>query len=356
MRHNSLLWQSMHKWLALLVGLQLTLWLVTGLAFNLLDESQLDGNHYRQAPHQLKGPLSDKHASSSAILASPNTLLTQGREHPIYQIRLSNILQRPVYIVTDSVGDTYLWADSLNPVVLTPDDISMLAKQSYRGPGTLSTPHLMPATFTRFGAHAPIYELVSDDELDTKVYVDGRSGEVVGHLNQQSELNDWLFMLHFMDYNAQDGLSFNHFWTRIIALMGILLGLSGIVTLYAKLSQGAMRFPWHRHRAPSNINLFSPEMAPLAQFEHNQDTLLESINAQRLLIRTSCGGGGRCGLCKVRFIDNVPPANVYEIDKLSPQELDSGMRLSCQQTSAPANITLSTRAQWRFWQKSHTQP
>ncbi|MCD8549221.1 MAG: hypothetical protein LRY74_01980 [Shewanella xiamenensis] len=34
----SLMLQTVHKWLGLIVGLQLLIWVVTGLAFNLIDE------------------------------------------------------------------------------------------------------------------------------------------------------------------------------------------------------------------------------------------------------------------------------------------------------------------------------
>lgn len=37
-RHISLVMQTLHKWLSLIVGLQLLIWIVTGLAFNLIDE------------------------------------------------------------------------------------------------------------------------------------------------------------------------------------------------------------------------------------------------------------------------------------------------------------------------------
>ena len=43
-----LLIKKLHKWLSLLVGIQLLLWLGTGLFFNLMDPQKASGNQYRQ--------------------------------------------------------------------------------------------------------------------------------------------------------------------------------------------------------------------------------------------------------------------------------------------------------------------
>ena len=39
--------KTIHKWLSLLVGLQLLIWLGTGLYFNLMDPVEASGNEYR---------------------------------------------------------------------------------------------------------------------------------------------------------------------------------------------------------------------------------------------------------------------------------------------------------------------
>jgi len=43
-----------------------------------------------------------------------------------------------------------------------------------------------------------------------------------------------------------------------------------------------------------------------------------------------CGGEGVCGRCRVRFLENPPPATSVEERLLTPQELASGVRLACQ--------------------------
>lgn len=42
-----------------------------------------------------------------------------------------------------------------------------------------------------------------------------------------------------------------------------------------------------------------------------------------------CSGLGKCGLCRVRFISEAPPANRDEHKKLGPEALEQGWRLAC---------------------------
>ncbi len=53
-----------------------------------------------------------------------------------------------------------------------------------------------------------------------------------------------------------------------------------------------------------------------------------------------CSGLGRCGLCRVRYLSstNEPPQPTdSELEVLSPEELDSGMRLSCRHSPQPGD-------------------
>ena len=42
-----------------------------------------------------------------------------------------------------------------------------------------------------------------------------------------------------------------------------------------------------------------------------------------------CSGIGHCGLCRVRFLSDPPPAHESEIDALSHHDIDAGWRLAC---------------------------
>ena len=53
-----------------------------------------------------------------------------------------------------------------------------------------------------------------------------------------------------------------------------------------------------------------------------------------------CSGLGKCGLCRVRFLDNAPAPRREEIARLGQERVDQGWRLSCLHPAAPCEIEL----------------
>lgn len=339
----SLLLQTLHKWLGLIVGLQLLIWVVTGLAFNLIDEQFLDANPYR-ATH--------KTASPTTALAPTAGLLQQYQAEGIIELKLTSVLERAVYALTTTQRTRWFWADSLKPLSLTNTEILAIAKQSYSGSGELSAPQILTRE-TPFDASGPVAMLTTADEVGTRIYIDTASGAVLAHQNRQSDLRDLLFMLHFMDYAPDNGIGFNHLLVQVVSIAALLLGLSGIYILGHKFHQGQLSLPFLRRKAAiGKLGLFTQDAQPLAEFTDLNGTYLESINRGRERLRTQCGGGGRCGLCKLRFVEQPPSPNDYDLDKLTATELAQGIRLSCQHEAHPGKLELVTKAQHRYWPQS----
>ncbi|ESE42785.1 PepSY domain-containing protein [Shewanella decolorationis] len=339
----SLLLQTLHKWLGLIVGLQLLIWVVTGLAFNLIDERFLDANPYRTT---------DKTASPNTALAPTADLLQQYQAEGIIELKLTSVLSRAVYALTTTQQTRWFWADSLKPLSLTNTEILAIAKQSYSGSAELSTPQILSRE-TPFDANGPVAMLTAADEVGTRIYIDTASGAVLAHQNRQSDLKDLLFMLHFMDYAPDNGIGFNHLLVQVVSIATLLLGLSGIYILGHKFHQGQLSLPFLKRKIPKGkLALFTQAAQPLAEFTDLNGTYLESINRGRERLRTQCGGGGRCGLCKLRFVEQPPSPNDYDLDKLTATELAQGIRLGCQHEAHPGKLELATQAQHRDWSQS----
>ena len=58
-------------------------------------------------------------------------------------------------------------------------------------------------------------------------------------------------------------------------------------------------------------------------------TLLELFQAEGIFLPADCGGRGVCGKCRVRFLSGAPEAVEEEIERLSPEQLEEGIRLAC---------------------------
>lgn len=58
-------------------------------------------------------------------------------------------------------------------------------------------------------------------------------------------------------------------------------------------------------------------------------TLMSSLQENRLLEGSLCGGRGECGRCAVQFLDGAPIPSALERKRFSPEELRQGYRLAC---------------------------
>jgi Na+-transporting NADH:ubiquinone oxidoreductase subunit F len=59
-------------------------------------------------------------------------------------------------------------------------------------------------------------------------------------------------------------------------------------------------------------------------------SLLSSLSSNKIFIPSACGGKATCGLCKVTLLESAGPVLPTEVPYLSEEEMEKGVRLSCQ--------------------------
>lgn len=60
-----------------------------------------------------------------------------------------------------------------------------------------------------------------------------------------------------------------------------------------------------------------------------EESVLDALRRERLYAGSTCGGTGKCGKCRVRFLTGAPPAGYSDRGHFSPAELNDGLRLAC---------------------------
>ncbi|QMS85456.1 NADH:ubiquinone reductase (Na(+)-transporting) subunit F [Candidatus Xianfuyuplasma coldseepsis] len=60
------------------------------------------------------------------------------------------------------------------------------------------------------------------------------------------------------------------------------------------------------------------------------DTLLNTLNNEKIFLPSACGGKATCGACKFKLIDGGPEMSPVEAPLLSPEEQENNVRLACQ--------------------------
>ncbi|MGI2259625.1 2Fe-2S iron-sulfur cluster-binding protein [Shewanella sp. GXUN23E] len=330
-------WQKWHRILAWVASAQLLVWLITGLLLNLLPADLLDDNRYR-AKMELQTHITQLADISPLLARYGNSLQSlELRQHLPFAVYR---LQTPSAIV-------WLRADSLTPLTLSVEAIRQQARMSLK-PGSglrdlLSAPQWLaqpPADI----ADKPVFAVQAKD---TVIYVDPDSGEVIAHRHPGSQLRQWLLMLHFMDYFPANGISFNALPIQLTALLALMMALAGVATMMSKARQGTLILPLGRYRRQF-VQLFDAQGQKLSSFPC-KGSVLNTLNSTNTRLRTRCGGGGNCGMCRLRWLDTPPKATDADNRTLSDAMLAQGVRLACQHKATSLRLALVTPAQHKYW-------
>ena len=71
------------------------------------------------------------------------------------------------------------------------------------------------------------------------------------------------------------------------------------------------------------------------------DTYLRALQDRSFPIPSTCGGIGKCGQCRIRFVEGVPDPTPADVRHLPPRELEGGWRLACEHlVESPATIEI----------------
>jgi len=328
--------KTIHKWLSLVVGIQLLIWLGTGVYFNLMDHHKAGGHEYRVHSH------SDH--KLSAFELKPVSLVggvskdTQPISHkkPI-SVKLIWIMEHPYYHFVYQAGQhSYQKSRSElfdavtgEPFKLSSSLVLIIAQQSYSGPGELLKPELLQPPFDDYVAQQnPMWKVNVRDKNNTTIYLDAVTGKILRHANDDFRLKDLMMKLHFMDYGNSGG--FNHWWIIVFAICALLLSITGVIWLVQLYKNGLLKLKWHQSNQTVAVTFAGAGTSCDVSASENH-SILEGLANSHVYLPSSCGGGGTCGKCVFKSDHNLAPTSA-EIEQLSEEELAQGYRLGCQHT------------------------
>ncbi len=211
--------RKFHRWLGLLIGLQVVLWLAGGFVMSFFDIHQVRGEDNIAKPETIV--ITEKVAFNSDQLIdglgySPLSIeLGQWQERLVWRVKGENKVD-----IFDAAS-----GQKLSP--FAEDILKVVALKDFSGIGELvSSQKITESTTEIRGRTLPLWQFQFNDEENTRIYVSPDSGEVVARRNDTWRLFDFFWMLHIMDYQDRD--DFNHPLLIIAALLGVLFSLSGI--------------------------------------------------------------------------------------------------------------------------------
>ena len=216
--------RKIHKWIALVVGIQLFLWATSGFYMVAVNIDIIHGDMLVKNMAQTIGE------GNSHTLPVEELL---DRYPSTRNITLKTMLERPVYLVK-GLGATEL-LDAATGEQLSPLNRKLamqIANYHYAGNGEISGVELIednpPSEAKAFPV--PLWRINFDDAWGSSFYIDPQSGRFISRRHTLWRVFDFMFMLHVMDYDERDDV--NNTLLRIFSIVGVILALSGLWLLF----------------------------------------------------------------------------------------------------------------------------
>jgi uncharacterized iron-regulated membrane protein len=219
-----------HRWLALIVSLQLLAWSVGGLVFSLLDIKAVRAERGMAEHHPPPLPSAERLAPLSVIgdaLSAANI-----DRNKVMSLTLKNAGGGPIWIASDSDGVAILTFDPVSGAPLprlSPDGAMAAAARDRRLATRGVSAELIEADppLEYRGKPLPVYRVELEGEERLTIYIHALTGEVMARRNRAWRVFDFFWMLHIMDYRERE--SFNHWLLTGASALAVFTAASGLV-------------------------------------------------------------------------------------------------------------------------------
>jgi ferredoxin len=335
-----------HQWLALIVFVQLIIWVGSGFLLARIDHGIAAGQTTkaeRSETAHTPTDVVDNLVSIELILANNRNVqsvtLTQLHEHWVY--RLQHRKSRHAYQPNDF---TLIDALSGDLIEISDEIARKLAVESYKSQ-VINDPPLVTCV-TKFYADVPdlpkeqnsIWQISINDALNTNIIVNAQTGSIVAHVNDKTYWRNLFFTLHFMDY-ANEG-SFNNIFSKVFSLLTLLLSLTGLYWLYELLRNKQFVLPLaltlakKSKKAEVTIYEAAPDKGNATAYKQTirvnpSLTILDGLLVNGIDVSSDCGGGGICAKCICQLDPKVKPSTADK-ERLNEEQLAKHYRLACQ--------------------------
>jgi len=333
-----MMFKVLHKWLALLVFLQLLTWLLTGFLLGKVDHNLASGganyiNHSNTNSQQTA--LMSINEVLQAYPLTQEIVLLRVFEQVVYKLTFSksaHAYQKNEEVLINAVDGSRITLDKATAI--------RLAMASYQAQAKiLKTELLHPPIEDLNQQKNALWRIDVSDKINTAIFINAQTGLVVAHVNDETRWRNLLMMLHFMDYTQQG--SFNNLFIKSFAVLTLLQALTGLYWLVNLLRAKQFQVKWFSKQTTLTVNHNSGQKNTVLHLKKRQ-TLLSGLVENDVFISSTCGGGGVCGQCRFWNKKLIKPS-ISDIQHISAADIKSGYRLACQHYAQEVSeITLTS--------------
>jgi hypothetical protein len=213
---------KLHKWAALIIGLQVLAWVAGGLVMSAIPIERVRGEHNiaeRNEPLDLTGVRAPSEIAALAGLAPESAELRAWLGRTVYEFSRNE--GAPV-LVDAVTGET------LSPI--EEETAIAVARADYAGEPEIAAVTFFAEPTWESRRDMPTWRVDFDDGEGTRLYVSTATGEVVARRNDAWRIFDFFWMLHIMDYSERT--DFNHPLLILASLFALGMSLFGFILLF----------------------------------------------------------------------------------------------------------------------------
>jgi hypothetical protein len=228
--------RKVHRWLGLLMAVQIVAWMASGLWFAIYPIETIRGEHLTRPPEELQA---GSHANFPPELAAPAALHKALDAHFAEDWALSSVqlhqrngeiawrvsgTSRGKVFVRLLEGDGSRVRPALTAAAAEQQALDWLVS-----PGEVRSVEWIEqvAAGAEIRGRAPPFWRVSFNEPESlNLYLDPWTGEILARRTARWRVFDFLWMLHIMDFDTRD--DFNHPLLQVAAALGLIIALSGL--------------------------------------------------------------------------------------------------------------------------------
>ncbi|MEA3045299.1 MAG: hypothetical protein QOH47_3137 [Sphingomonadales bacterium] len=230
------IWAKIHKWLALVMAVQILFWFASGLFFAIFPIGQVRSEHViaQQAPAPV-----DLDAAAAGLAR-----LAGGGVAPGERVELRSLLGRPVALLSARQGRPRLY-DLATGARLSPIPMALaarIAEADHEGDLRAVRVERITANDAEYRAALPAWRVDFDDGANRSLYVAADTGAVTARRSTLWRAYDFLWGLHIMDWRGHE--NFNHPLLIVATVLALVMSIAGIVMLPSRLGFTA----WRRRR------------------------------------------------------------------------------------------------------------
>ena len=203
-----------HKYLSLVISIQLLLWTISGIYFAFNKIELVRGEQYLIEQNPSKLNLKEVESSFSA-------------KNVNFVRRLDEWI---IKVETDS-GFSYTDLQGQNLDELNAEEVKEVVRQSTNLIPLMAQRIDKPEIRAEFrGRNLPIFKVTTSTTDNINVYVDAFTGEVTAIRSDSWRIWDFLWGAHIIDYSERENI--NNFLIKILSILALMSSLSGIVLFF----------------------------------------------------------------------------------------------------------------------------